>query len=157
MLKKLSLIVSVALLLPLFLAPQGRTQQQVPVAPPAYPAAPKAARLYNPQAVETLVGNVVALNRLRARKPGRPDRIMMVLQTDKGPVKVQLGPADYLDRQTLKLAPGDQVEVRGVRVTRPKVTGFIAGEVRKGGQVLRLRDDATGRPLWAKGIRQTFS
>ena len=34
---------------------------------------------------------------------------------------------------------------------------FIAGEVRKGDQILKLRDDATGRPLWAKGRGRNFS
>jgi hypothetical protein len=56
-----------------------------------------------------------------------------------------------LDQQALKLAVGDQVEVKGVRVNRPRVSIFIAVEVRQGDQVLKLRDDATGRPLWFKG------
>lgn len=151
MLKKLSLMVSTAGLLALLLAPQGWSQQQFPA------ATPKAARLYNPQAAETLAGNVAALNRIPAKRPGRPDRVMMVLQTDKGTVNVHLGPADYLDRQALKLAPGDQVEVKGIRITRPKVTVFMAGEVRKGDQILKLRDDTTGRPLWAKGKKRNFT
>jgi len=149
--KKLSLMVSAAVLLSLLWAPQGWSQQQVPPAPSGALAAPKTARLYNPQAVETLLGNVVAVNRIKAKRPGRPDRVMMDLKTDKGTVKVHLGPVDYLDQQALKLAPGDQVQVKAARVTRPKVTGFIAGEVTKGDQVLKLRDDATGRPLWTKG------
>ncbi len=151
MMKKLSLMGSLGVLLALLLAPQGWSQQQFPA------AAPKAAQLYNPQAAETLAGNIVALNRIHAKRPGRPDRVMMLLQTDKGTVKVHLGPADYLDRQALKLCQGDQVEVKGIRITRPKFNGFIAGEVRRGEQVLKLRDDATGRPLWAKGRKRNFT
>ncbi|MCK9376727.1 MAG: hypothetical protein M0P73_11315 [Syntrophobacterales bacterium] len=144
MIKKLILIVCVVGLLALLLAPQDYAQQQVP------PAAPeKAARLYNPQAVETLVGTVSAVNRVTPKRPGRPARVMMLLNTGQGTVKVHLGPADYLDRQALKLAAGDRVEVRGVRLTRPRVTLFMAGSVTKDGQVLQLRDEATGRPLWA--------
>ena len=99
----------------------------------------------------TLAGKVTAINRRAAKKAGRPERVTMVLQTDQGAVKVHLGPADYLDQQALKLAPGDQVEVKGVKVNRLKAPTFIAGEVRKGDQVMKLRDDATGRPLWLKG------
>ena len=93
----------------------------------------------------------MAVKRLAAKKAGKPERVTMVLQTDQGAVKVHLGPADYYDQQALKLAPGDQVEVKGVKITRPKGSIFSAGEVRKGDQVLKLRDDATGLPLWPKG------
>lgn len=151
MLKKLSLMVSTAMLLALVLASPGWSQQQFPA------PAPKAAGLYNPQAVETLAGNVVALNRKAAKHPGRPDRVMMDLKTEQGTIKVHLGPADYLYRQALQLAPGDQVEVKGVRLTRPKVASFIAGEVKKGDRILKLRDEATGRPLWAKGKKRNFT
>jgi hypothetical protein len=150
MTKKLSLMASLAGLLALLLAPQGWSQQQ-------FPAAPKAAKLYNPQAVETLAGKIVALNRIHTKRPGRPDRVTMLLQTGKGTVKVHLGPADYIDRQALKLCPGDQVDVKGIRITRPKFNAFIAGEVRKDDQILKLRDDATGRPLWANGRGRSFS
>jgi hypothetical protein len=147
MLKKLSLIASLAVVAVLVLAPQGWSQQQFP------PPGPKASRFYNPQNVKTLVGTVVAVNRQHARRPGRPDRVTMDLKTDQGPLKVYLGPADYLDRQAFKLAAGDQVEVKGVPHTHSRITFFIAGTVKKGDQVLQLRDDATGRPLWAKGKR----
>jgi hypothetical protein len=163
MMKKLSLMVGIlGLLAFLMVPPSGAQQQAPPTAPeqqappaaptaPAIPAAPKAAKLYNPQAVVTLAGKVVAINRHAAKKAGKPERVTMALQTDQGAVKVNLGPAAYFDQQALKLAPGDQVEVKGVRVNRPKASIFIAGEVRKGDQVLKLRDDATGRPLWLKG------
>ena len=151
MLKKLSLMASLVGLLLLLLAPQGWSQQQFA------PVARNAARLYNPQAAETLAGNVVALNRIHAKRPGRPDRVTMVLQTDKETIKIHLGPADFLDRQALKLAPGDQVEVKGMRITRAKATTFIAGAVTRGDQILQLRDDATGRPLWAKSKRRNLT
>jgi hypothetical protein len=149
--KKLSLMVSTLGLLALVLASQGWSQQQFSA------VGPKAARLYNPQAVETLAGTVVAINRMHARRPGRPDRIMLDLKTDQGIIKVHLGPADYVDQQALKLAPGDQVEVKGTRITRSKTTIFIAGSVTKGGQIMQLRDDATGRPLWSTGRKRSSS
>ena len=97
------------------------------------------------------MGKVTAINRRAAKKAGKPDRVTMILQTDQGAVKVHLGPADYLDQQALKLAPGDQVEVKGVKVNRPKSPTFIAGQVRKGDQVMQLRDEVTGQPMWLMG------
>ena len=154
MMKKLSLMAGILGVLVFLMAPPSWAQQQVPPAAPAIPAAPKASKLYNPQAVETLTGSVAAVNRHASKRTGKPDRVAMVLQTNQGAVKVHLGPADYLDQQALKPAVGDQVEVKGMRVNRPRVSIFIAGEVRKGDQVLKLRDEATGRPLWLKGQKR---
>lgn len=154
MMKKLSLMAGILGVLAFLMGPPSWAQEQAPPAAPAIPAAPKASKLYNPQAVETLAGKVTAVNRHAAKKAGRPERVTMVLQTNQGPVKVNLGPPDYLDQQALKLAVGDQVEVKGMRVNRPKASIFIAGEVRKGNQVVKLRDDATGRPLWLKGKKR---
>jgi hypothetical protein len=148
MLKKLKQLAGILGVLAFLMAVPAGAQQQVP------PPAPKASKLYNPQAVETLTGKVTAVNRQAAKKAGRPERVTLILQTDPGLVKVHLGPADYLDQQALKLAPGDQVEVKGVRVNRLKAPTLIAGEVRKGDQVLKLRDDATGRPLGARGKKR---
>jgi hypothetical protein len=151
MMKKLSLMASILGVLAFLMAPSSWAQQQVPPAAPAIPAAPKASKLYNPQAVETLAGSVAAVNRHASKRTGKPDRVAMVLQTNQGAVNVHLGPADYLDQQAVKPAVGDRVQVKGVKVSRLKAPTFIAGEVRKGDQVLKLRNDATGRPLWFKG------
>jgi hypothetical protein len=166
MMKKLNLMAGILGVMAFLMAPPSWAQQQVPPAapeqqappaipappaPPAIPAAPQASKLYNPQAVETLTGQVTAVNRQASKRAGKPDRVTMVLQTNQGPVRVHLGPADYLDQQALKLAVGDQVQVKGVKLSRLKAPTLIAGEVRKGDQVLKLRDDATGRPLWLKG------
>jgi hypothetical protein len=155
--KKLSMIVGVLGTLAFLAAPPSWAQQSA--SSPASPAVSgkhafgKRAWEYNPQAVKTLTGKVVVLTRHAPREPGRPVRVAMMLQTAKGNIRVILGPATYLDRQSLKLAAGDQVEVKGVQVTFHNRTRFIAGEVKKGGQVLKLRDEATGRPLWATGRR----
>jgi hypothetical protein len=62
-------------------------------------------------------------------------------------VTVALGPATYLARQSLRLAAGDRVEVRGTRMTIAGAPGVVASEVRRGDAVLALRD-ARGMPLW---------
>jgi hypothetical protein len=151
MLKKLSLLASLALVAALMLPPQVWAQ------PPYSAAGPKTHRYYNPQRVETLSGTVVAVNRRHARHPGRPDRIMMLLKTAQGNVKVYLGPADYVDHQALKLAPGEQVQVKGVRHTYRRAIFFVASAVKKGDQVMKLRDNTTGRPLWTKAHKGQIS
>jgi hypothetical protein len=154
--KKLSILVGVLGTLAFLAAPPAWAQQSASPQAPATVgkhAFGKRAWRYNPQAVETLTGKVVSVTRHTPRKPGRPAWVAMMLQTNKGNVRVALGPANYFDQQGLKLAAGDQVEVKGVQVTHHNRTRFIAGEVKKGGQVLKLRDEATGRPLWATGKR----
>jgi hypothetical protein len=152
--KKLRLMAGILGVLAWLMAPSSWAQQEVPPAapgqevPPAAPAVPKAAKVHN---VETLTGKVVSVNRHTPKKAGKPERVNLVLQTDQGAVRVLLGPANYFDQQAVKLAPGDQVEVKGVKVSRAKRPMFVASEVKKGDQVLKLRDDATGRPLWLKG------
>ena len=85
------------------------------------------------------------------KKGGKGNIVRFNLKTDKGPVLVVLGPARFVDGQSLKLAAGDQVEVKGSRITGPKGrTSVTAAEVTKGGQVMKLRDDQ-GNPLWPKG------
>jgi hypothetical protein len=66
---------------------------------------------------------------------------------------VQLGPESWLAQHSFYLAPGDLVTIKGSRITRLRETFLIAGEVKKGNQVLSLRDE-NGRPLWARSRRQ---
>jgi hypothetical protein len=149
MMNKMRLLAGILGAVALMMASSAVGQQQAP------PAAPKASKAYNPQSVEVITGTVTAVNRHAAKRAGRPERVSLMLQTPQGNVKVHLGPADYLDQQAWKPAVGDQVEVKGVRLLRAKTATFNAGEVRKGDQVLKLRDDLTGRPLWFKGKNRT--
>ncbi len=98
----------------------------------------------------TLAGKVTAINRRAAKKAGRPERVTMVLQTDQGAVKVHLGPADYFDQQALKLAPGDQVEVKGIKVSRLKAPTFD----RRRGEEGRPGPEAAGRGHRAASVAQ---
>ena len=152
--KKLSVMAGILAVSALVMAPASWAQQEVaPAAPgqavpsavpaaPAIPSGPKAARVHP---VETLTGKVVAVNRHTPKMAGKPERVNLVLQTSQGTVKVLLGPATYYDQQTLKLAPGDQVEVQGVRLNRAKTPTWKAREVKRGDQVWILRNDAPGR------------
>jgi hypothetical protein len=133
-----------------------------PSAPPAaQPAPPPGApgmrhrgpghqRFFNPSTVETLTGQVTNVQHGPMRQGGKGNFVRFTLQTDKGPLQVFLGPASYVDAQALKLAAGDNVQVKGSLVTGPKGKSAItAMEVTKGDQVLKLRDDQ-GKPLWPR-------
>ncbi len=101
--------------------------------------------LYDPATVETVTGVVQRVEQVKG--PGRGSGIHLLLKTDKEEVAVHLGPGWYVEKQPLKIAPQDQIEVRGSRVTYEGKPAIIAAEVKKGDQVLRLRDPA-GVPVW---------
>ena len=109
-------------------------------------------RFYDPKTVETVFGEVLGLDTF----PGRRGMagVHANLKTDKGEtIPVHLGPAWYLDKQSVTLKQGDKVTVRGSRVTFDGKPALIAAEVTKQGQTLRLRDD-DGVPVWAGGRRR---
>jgi lysyl-tRNA synthetase class II len=128
-----------------------------PVPPPGAPARihkGRGHRFFDPNTVETVSGNVVKVQHGPMRKGGKGNSVRFTLQTDKGPLQVFLGPASYVDAQAVKLAAGDNVQVKGSRVTGPKgKTSITAVEVTKGDQVLKLRDDQ-GKPLWPRQHRK---
>jgi hypothetical protein len=121
----------------------------VPAWGQAMPGSPKPKRGYNPATTEIISGTVEGVNRTTPKKANVPAQVQLLLRTDRETLTVNCGPATYYDQQNFSLAPGDQVEVKGSKITRPKGTMVMAAEVRKGSQVLRLRDEA-GRPLWPR-------
>lgn len=72
----------------------------------------------------------------------------MMWRGSGGWISVHLGPSWYLENQDIKLGPKDKGEVKGARVTFAGKPAIIAAEVKKGDQVLTLRDEA-GFPVWA--------
>jgi DNA/RNA endonuclease YhcR with UshA esterase domain len=74
--------------------------------------------------------------------------IALVVKTEKETVTVHLGPNWYMERLDAKIVKGDQVEVKGVRTTFAGKPVVIAAEVKKGDNVLVLRD-ANGVPVWS--------
>jgi len=104
-------------------------------------------RMYNPKTVETLSGEVVRVDQFT---PGNKMSygVHFTLKTDKETIPVHLGPSWYVEKQAVTIAAGDKVEVTGSRITYQDQPTIIAGEVKKGGQVLKLRD-AAGVPVWA--------
>jgi hypothetical protein len=104
-------------------------------------------KMYNPKTVETVTGEVTSVSRITPEK-GMSAGIHMNVKTDKETISVHLGPSWYLENQDLKIEPKDTVEVKGSRVTFEGKPAIIAAAVRKGNEVLTLRDDA-GFPVWS--------
>jgi hypothetical protein len=104
-------------------------------------------RMYDVKTVETVSGEVMKVDRITPMH-GMSAGVHLVVKTDKGDVSVHLGPQWYLENQDVKLEPKDKVEIKGSRVAVQGKPALIAAEVKKGDQVLRLRDEA-GIPVWA--------
>ena len=104
-------------------------------------------RMYDPKAVETISGEVSSLDRITPGK-GLSGGIHMLVKTREETVSVHLGPSWYIENQDVKIEPKDKVEVKGSRITFGSKPALIAMEVKKGDEVLKLRDD-NGYPIWS--------
>jgi hypothetical protein len=103
--------------------------------------------MYDSKSVETVSGEVISVSRITPRK-GMSGGLHMNVKTDKETISVHLGPSWYLENQDVKIEPKDKVEVKGSRTSLGGKPAIIAAEVKKGDQVLKLRDD-DGFPVWS--------
>jgi hypothetical protein len=104
-------------------------------------------KMYNPATVETVSGEVTAVNRVTPMR-GMGAGIHLQLKADKETITVHLGPAWYSERLDDQIAKGDTIEVKGSRVTVTGKPAIIAAEVKKGDALLMLRDNS-GIPVWS--------
>ncbi|MDA8098846.1 MAG: hypothetical protein M0042_04405 [Nitrospiraceae bacterium] len=105
-------------------------------------------RMYDASKAETVKGEVTAVETYQGGRRGGQG-VVVTLKSGPETMDVHLGPQWYLDRQAnLSVKAGDSIEVTGVRTVRRGDEIFLAGEVKKGGEVLKLRDEK-GYPLWA--------
>ena len=104
-------------------------------------------KMYNLQTIEYIAGEVLAVEIIT------PMVVMsygvhIVLQTDTDTISVHLGPGWFIENQDVKIAPRDKIEIKGSRIIFEDKPTIIAAEVKKGGDVLMLRD-AGGYPVWS--------
>ena len=104
-------------------------------------------RMYDAKTVDKVTGEVAKVDSITPMR-GMSGGVHVALKTAQGEVSVHLGPQWYLENQDVKIEPGDRVEITGSRVTVEGQPTIIAAEVRKGDEVLQLRD-AAGVPVWA--------
>lgn len=105
-------------------------------------------RMYNPKTVETLSGEVISIDQTTSMKGMSSAGVHLELKTGQETISVHLGPAWFIENQDTKISPKDQIEVKGSRITFEGKPAIIAAQVKKGNEVLNLRDD-NGFPLWS--------
>lgn len=110
-------------------------------------------RMYDPETVETLKGDVVSVDRVTPMK-GMSYGIHAQVKTEKETISVHLGPAWFIENQDIEIVSGERVEVKGSRVSFDGETVIIAAEVRKGNESLILRDE-NGFPVWSGWKRRS--
>lgn len=103
--------------------------------------------MYDPKTIESLSGEVVNVDKITPMK-GMHYGIHLQLKTEKETLFVHLGPGWYIERLDTKIEKGDKIEVKGARVTMMGQPSIIAAEIKKGDNVLKLRDE-NGIPVWA--------
>ncbi|HVO92369.1 MAG TPA: hypothetical protein VMT22_05980 [Terriglobales bacterium] len=104
-------------------------------------------RFYEPKTVETISGEVTKVDRITPAR-GMSGGVHMLVKSDKETISVHLGPSWFLENQDVKIDAKDKVEVKGSRITFGGKPAIIAAEVKKGDEVLKLRDD-NGFPVWS--------
>ncbi len=106
---------------------------------------PGGMRMFDPATVVTVTGTV--LGETRVDRGMGHSGVHLSLKTADGEIPVHLGPDFWVDRQAVKIAKGDEITVKGSRVTFEGKPALIAETVTKGGATLVLRD-AKGVPAW---------
>ncbi|OLP17517.1 DNA-binding protein [Leptolyngbya sp. 'hensonii'] len=109
-------------------------------------------RLYNLNTVTTITGKVIAVDNQVSMR-GMSTGVHVKVSTANGNILVHLGPAWYLGNQDVQIELGDQIEVTGSQVTLAGVPVIIAAKIRKGDQILTLRDQ-NGFPVWSGWRKQ---
>ena len=104
-------------------------------------------RMYDPKTVETVAGEVIAVDRITPVK-GMSYGIHLTLKTDKETISIHLGPGWYLENQDVKIELKDKIEIKGSRIMFEGNPAIIAAEVIKGDELLKLRN-VNGVPLWS--------
>ena len=104
-------------------------------------------RMYNPSTEATVTGTIDEIKNLTS--PGRGGGgLHLILSAPSGAIDVRVGPASFVSSKGFTFAKGDALTVVGSKVTMAGQEVLIARELKKGDQVLTLRD-AKGFPLWA--------
>ncbi len=110
-----------------------------------------AQRNYDPKTVETVAGKVVSVEKTNPPAQ-RGYGVHLMLQTEKETIEVHLGPARYMEKQSMKIAANDTITVTGSRIMMDGKPAIIAAQIKKGDEVLKLRDE-NGVPAWSGGRR----
>jgi hypothetical protein len=104
-------------------------------------------RMYDPKTVETVKGEVVGVEKIPSPQ-GKGYGVHLTLKTEKETLLIEAGPGWYVEKQPVKIEAKDILEIRGSRVMFQGKPAIIAAEIKKGEQILKLRDE-NGIPAWS--------
>jgi hypothetical protein len=104
-------------------------------------------RMFNPGTIDTISGEVIRVDAITPMK-GMSYGVHLMVKVDRETLSVHLGPAWYVENQDTKIELKDKIEVVGSRIAFDGKPAIIAAEVRKGNEVLKLRDK-NGFPIWS--------
>ena len=107
---------------------------------------------YDPATEVTVTGKITEVKKMEHR--GMMTGTHVMLETEKGSFDVHLGPTAFLEKNKMTFEKGEEMEVIGSKVKYDGADAIIAREVKKGGQVLTLRD-SKGIPKWSGGRRMS--
>jgi len=102
---------------------------------------------FDPTSQTTVQGDIVEVETVQGRH-GKGVHLMLAVGSET--LEAMVGPKFWLDQQSVKLAPGNRIEVKGSRTTIGDEPAMVAQEIREGSDVLALRD-AGGVPAWRRG------
>ena len=115
--KRIMPLISVVTILSLTVATEALAQQgMMPKGEGGWGSGSQYARMYNPQTIETITGEVVSVDKITPIK-GMSYGVHIVVKTDKETIPVHLGPGWYIENQDVKIVPKDNIEVKGSRIT----------------------------------------
>ena len=102
---------------------------------------------YNPKTVVTVSGVVVSKTP-PSGKQGLPYLVYLTVQTEAGQITVFLGPNLFVEQQPVEIKALDRIQVTGSKIMWGGKPVILAAVVKKGDQVVKLRDP-NGVPLWS--------
>ena len=106
---------------------------------------------YNPSTEVTVKGTVDEVRKVTG--PMGWAGTHLTLKTENETLDVHLGPASFLAEKKFKFAKGDQIEVTGSKIRYAGADALLAREVKKGDEILTLRN-AQGIPQWSRSRRR---
>jgi hypothetical protein len=105
------------------------------------PISPSEGDFTGDEAMVTVTGKVVKIEKMRGQKDGLQ---MRIIADEGGKWVVYMGPKWFIENQKIKFAAGDKVEVRGKKYGGT----IIASEISKGEWTMRIRNEEDGQPVW---------
>lgn len=102
---------------------------------------------YKPDTTVTISGEVISVEKTVPTK-GMFYGVHLMVKTDEETISVHLGPGWYIEGQGIMFEPEDKLVVTGSKVTFDEEQVIIASEVKRGDEVLELRDE-NGIPAWS--------